>query len=32
MIYNKLKEIRYKNNMTTKDVALKVGISKAFYC
>ncbi len=32
MVYNKLKDIRYKNKMTSKDVAEKVGISKAFYC
>lgn len=31
-MYNKLKEIRYKNNMTLQYVANKVGISKAFYC
>ncbi len=31
-MYNKLKEYRYKNNMTLIDVANKVGISKAFYC
>ena len=32
MVYDKLKSIRYKNNMTTKQVADAVGISKAFYC
>lgn len=32
MVFNKLKSIRYENNMTTKDVADAVGISKAFYC
>lgn len=31
-MYNKLKEIRVKNNMTLVDVANRVGISKAFYC
>lgn len=31
-MYNKLKEVRYKNNMTLKEVADKVGISKPFYC
>lgn len=31
-MYKKLKEIRYKNHMTTKVVSEKVGISKAFYC
>lgn len=31
-MYNKLKEIRVKNNMTLVDVASRVGISKAFYC
>ena len=32
MMYNKLKEIRYKKKMTAKEVAEAVGISKAFYC
>lgn len=32
MMYKKLKQIRYKNNMTAKEVAERVGISKAFYC
>ena len=32
MVYNKLKEIRIKNNMTLVDVAKQVGISKPFYC
>ena len=31
-MYNKLREFRYKNNMTLQEVANKVGISKAFYC
>lgn len=31
-MYNKLKEIRYKNHYTAKEVSEKVGISKAFYC
>ena len=31
-MYNKLKEFRYKNNMSLQEVANKVGISKAFYC
>ena len=31
-MYNKLKQIRIKKNMTTREVASKVGISKPFYC
>ena len=31
-MYMKLKEIRYRNNYTAKEVSEKVGISKAFYC
>ena len=31
-MYNKLKEIRCKRNLTLQQVADKVGISKAFYC
>lgn len=31
-MYNKLKEMRIKKNMTTMEVASKVGISKPFYC
>lgn len=31
-MYNKLKQMRYKSNMTLQEVANKVGISKAFYC
>lgn len=31
-MYNKLKQMRYKNNMTLQEVADKIGISKAFYC
>ena len=29
---SKLKSLRYKKSYTTKDMALKLGISKAFYC
>jgi putative transcriptional regulator len=29
---NKLKEFRYKNNITAQEVANRVGISKPFYC
>lgn len=31
-MYKKLKEIRYENKYTTKIMAEKLGISKAFYC
>lgn len=31
-MYKKLKEMRYRNKMTAKEVAETVGISKAFYC
>lgn len=31
-MYNKLKDFRKKFNMTASDVALRVGISKPFYC
>lgn len=31
-MYNKLKEVRYKNKMTLQQVADLVGISKAYYC
>jgi len=31
-MYKKLKEIRYKNHKTSREVAEMVGISKAFYC
>ena len=31
-MYKKLKEMRYKKGLTAKEVAEKVGISKAFYC
>lgn len=31
-MYMKLKEIRYRNHYTAKEVSEKVGISKAFYC
>ena len=31
-MYNKLKELRRTNNMTAREVAEKVGISKPFYC
>ena len=31
-MYNKLKQIRAKKNMTTSEVASRVGISKPFYC
>ncbi|MBP3919945.1 MAG: helix-turn-helix transcriptional regulator [Bacilli bacterium] len=31
-MYTKLKEMRYKKHMTSKEVAEQVGISKAFYC
>lgn len=31
-MYNKLKQMRHKSNMTLQEVANKVGISKAFYC
>jgi len=31
-MYRKLKEIRYRNHYTAKEVSEKVGISKAFYC
>lgn len=31
-MYNKLKELRSNSKMTTREVALKVGISKPFYC
>lgn len=31
-MYNKLKELRYNSKMTAREVALKVGISKPFYC
>lgn len=31
-MYKKLKEIRYKNGLTAKEVAERIGISKAFYC
>lgn len=31
-MYKKLKEMRYKNGLTAKEVAERVGISKAFYC
>lgn len=32
MMYKKLKEVRYKNKVTAREVAEAVGISKAFYC
>lgn len=32
MIYNKLKQVRYRNKMTAQQVSNKVGISKSFYC
>ena len=32
MVYNKLKMMRTKNKMTTREVASRVGISKPFYC
>ena len=31
-MYKKLKETRYRNRMTSKEVSERVGISKAFYC
>ena len=31
-MFKKLKETRYRNHMTAKEVSEKVGISKAFYC
>lgn len=31
-MYNKLKMMRTKNKMTTREVASRVGISKPFYC
>lgn len=31
-MYSKLKKLRIDNKMTTREVALKVGISKPFYC
>ncbi len=31
-MHKKLKEIRYKNHMTSREIAEKVGISKPFYC
>lgn len=31
-MYEKLKEMRYKNGYTTNYVSKKIGISKAFYC
>ena len=31
-MYRKLKEIRYRNHYTAREVSEKVGISKAFYC
>ena len=31
-MYKKLKEMRYKNGLTAREVAERVGISKAFYC
>lgn len=31
-MYNKLKDVRYKNHLTLKEVSERVGISKAFYC
>jgi len=32
MVYGKLKELRVNKKMSTRDVAERVGISKAFYC
>lgn len=31
-MYNKLKEMRYRKNLTASEVASRVGISKPFYC
>ena len=31
-MYKKLKEMRYRNCITAREVAETVGISKAFYC
>jgi len=31
-VYSKLKELRFNSKLTTREVALKVGISKPFYC
>jgi len=31
-MYKKLKEIRYRKNITAGEVAQAVGISKAYYC
>ena len=31
-MYKKLKEVRYKNKKTAREVSEMVGISKAFYC
>ncbi len=31
-MYSKLKELRFNSKLTTREVALKVGISKPFYC
>ena len=32
MVYGKLKKLRVNKKMSTREVAEKVGISKAFYC
>ncbi len=32
IMYYKLKNLRYKNKLTSKEMALKLGISTPFYC
>lgn len=29
---NKLKQLRIKNNLTTKEIAERIGISQSYYC